>query len=72
MATFGPRRTEAVKLAWALARTGLAVMLYWSETMGLEARLDVGELANVVAAFEHLARQEYVDPDRLGLAGFSV
>ena len=63
---------EAVKLGWALARTGFAVMFYWSETMGMEARLDTGDIPNVVAAFEHLARQEYVDPERVGLAGFSV
>ena len=63
---------EAVKLGYALARTGFAVMFYWSETMGLEARLDAGDIGKVVAAFEHLARQPYVDPDRVGLAGFSV
>ena len=63
---------EVVKLGWALARTGFAVMFYWSDTMGLEARLAAGEIPNVVAAFEHLARQPYVDPDRIGLAGFSV
>ena len=63
---------EAVKLGYALARTGFAVMFYWSETMGLEARLDAGEVTNVVAAFQHMSRQEYVDPNRLGLAGFSV
>ena len=63
---------EAVNLGYALARTGFAVMFYWSETMGLEARLAADEVANVVAAFEHLARQPYVDPNRLGLAGFSV
>ena len=63
---------DAVKLGWALARTGFAVMFYWSETMGLEARLDAGDIGKVVAAFEHLARQPYVDPDRVGLAGFSL
>ena len=63
---------DAVKLGWALARTGFAVMFYWSETMGLEARLDAAEIVNVVGAFEHLRQQEYVDPERLGLAGFSV
>ena len=63
---------EVVKLGWALARTGFAVMFYWSETMGLEARLDAAEIVNVVGAFEHLRQQEYVDPERLGLAGFSV
>ena len=68
----GTNDPEAVKLGWALARTGFAVMFYWSETMGQEARLDAGDIPNVVAAFEHLARQEYVDPERVGLAGFSV
>ena len=63
---------EVVKLGWALARTGFVVMFYWSEVMGLEFRLDDGDAANVVAAFEHLAGQPYVDPDRLGMAGFSV
>ena len=48
-------------------------MFYWSETMGLEARLDAAEIVNVVGAFEHLAQQpHFVDPERLGLAGFSV
>ena len=63
---------DAVKLGQALARTGFAVMFYWSETMGLEARLDPADIVNVVGTFEHLARQPYVDPERLGLAGFSV
>ena len=63
---------DAVRLGKALARTGFAVMFYWSETMGLEARLDAADIVNVVGAFEHLARQPYVDPERLGLAGFSV
>ena len=68
----GREDPDAVKLGWALARTGFAVMFYWSETMGLEARLDAAEIVNVVGAFEHLRQQEYVDPERLGLAGFSV
>ena len=63
---------EVVNLGYALARTGFAVMYYWSETMGAEQRLDAGDVPHVVAAFQHLARQDYVDPDRLGLAGFSV
>ena len=63
---------EAVKLGWAQARTGFAVMFYWSETMGLEARFAASEIANVVSALEHLRQLEYVDPERIGLAGFSV
>ncbi len=63
---------EAVKLGYALARTGFVVMYYWSETLGVESRIDPADVANVVAAFQHLSRQDYVDPGRLGLAGFSV
>ena len=63
---------EVVNLGWALARTGFAVMFYWSETMGLETRLDPNAVGDMVAAFQHLAQQDFVDPERLGLAGFSV
>ena len=63
---------EVVNLGNALARAGFAVMYYWSPTMGEQAQIDAGEIANIVAAFEHLRRQEFVDPQRVGLAGFSV
>lgn len=63
---------DVVNLGKALARAGFAVMYYWSPTMGQQARLDTGEIANIVAAFEHLSNQEYIDPKRVGLAGFSV
>ena len=68
----GTNDPAAVELGWALARTGFAVMFYWSETMGLEARLDPDAVGDVVAAFRHLAQRDFVDPERLGLAGFSV
>ena len=63
---------DVVNLGKALARAGFAVMYYWSPTMGERAQVDAAEVANVVAAFEHLRRQEFVDPHRVGLAGFSV
>ena len=63
---------DVINLGQALARTGFAVMYYWSPTMGERAQIDAGEIANLVAAFEHLRREDYVDPDRVGLAGFSV
>ena len=63
---------DVINLGRALARAGFAVMYYWSPTMGQRAQVDAGEIANVVAAFEHLRRQEFVDPGRVGLAGFSV
>ena len=63
---------DVINLGQALARTGFAVMYYWSPTMGEQARIDAGEIANLVAAFEHLRGEDYVDPERVGLAGFSV
>ena len=63
---------DVINLGRALARTGFAVMYYWSPTMGEQAQVDASEIANVVTAFEHLRGQEFVDPDRVGLAGFSV
>ena len=63
---------DVINLGKALARAGFAVMYYWSPTMGQQAQIDTGEIANLVAAFEHLSRLEFVDPQRVGLAGFSV
>ena len=63
---------DVINLGQALARTGFAVMYYWSPTMGERAQIDVGEIANLVAAFQHLREEAYVDPERVGLAGFSV
>ena len=63
---------DVINLGKALARAGFAVMYYWSPTMGEQAQIDAGEVANLVAAFEHLSRQEFIDSQRVGLAGFSV
>ena len=63
---------DVINLGQALARTGFAVMYYWSPTMGERAQIDAGEIANLAAAFQHLRGEDYVDPDRVGLAGFSV
>lgn len=63
---------DVINLGQALARAGFAVMYYWSPIMGERAQVDAGEIANIVAAFDYLRRQELVDPDRVGLAGFSV
>ena len=63
---------DVINLGQALARTGFAVMFYWSPTMGEQAQIDAGEIGNLVAALEHLRGEEYVDPARVGIAGFSV
>ena len=63
---------DVINLGQALARAGFAVMYYWSPTMGEQAQIDAGEIANLVSAFRHLREEDYVDPERVGLAGFSV
>ncbi len=63
---------DVINLGRALARAGFAVMYYWSPTMGQRAQVDANEILNVVAAFQRLRQQEFVDPERVGLAGFSV
>ncbi len=59
------------RVADGLARTGAAVLVPDSRTL-LEGRLAVGEVDGVVEAFEALAARPEVDPDRIGIAGFSV
>ena len=63
---------DVINLGRALARAGFAAMYYWSPTMGERAEVDAGEIRNIVVGFEHLRGQEYVDAERVGLAGFSV
>ena len=62
---------RVVGLANGLARTGVAVMIPWSDTM-TDQRVDVSEVDNLVRAFEFLIAQESVDPDRSGMGGFCV
>ena len=64
--------TDVVNFGNALARAGYVPMFSWSPTMGLQNNVDPAEVENLVWAFQHLQRQDYVDPDRIGMAGFSV
>ena len=59
------------RVADALARTGVAVLVPDSRVL-LEGRLEVGEVDGVVRAFELLASRPEVDPQRVGIVGFSV
>jgi acetyl esterase/lipase len=56
----------------ALARAGYVPMFSWSPTMGLQNNVDSAEVENLVWAFRHLHGRDYVDPARIGMAGFSV
>ncbi len=59
------------RVADALARTGVAVLVPDSAIL-LEGRLEAGEVDGVVRAYETLASRPEVDPERVGVAGFSV
>ncbi len=62
---------RVVGLADGLARTGVVVMIPWSDTM-TDQRVDVSEVDNLVNAFEFLIAQDNVDPERSGMGGFCV
>ena len=59
------------RVADGLARTGVAVLVPDSRVL-LEGRLEVGEVDGVVRAFELLAARPEVDPQRVGIVGFSI
>lgn len=67
----GRNHPAVVRLADALARSGVAVLVPDSRTL-LGGRLEVGEIDGVVQAFELLAARPEVDPARVSIAGFSV
>ena len=62
---------RVVNLAEGLARSGMVVMVPWSETM-TQFRIDPEEVDNLVYAFQYLRSLEYVDPERVGMGGFCV
>ena len=63
--------SRVVNLGEGLARAGFAVMIPWSPSM-IQDRVDPQEPDHLVRAFQFLAEQEYVNPDRVGLGGFCV
>ncbi|MBH43078.1 MAG: hypothetical protein CL787_06165 [Chloroflexi bacterium] len=63
--------SRVVNLAESLARTGMVVMIPWSDTM-TQNRIDPNEVSNLVEAYKYLSDLEYVDPERVGFGGFCV
>ena len=47
-------------------------MIHWSPTMGQQANVDSDEIENLVWAFQYLPSLDYVQPERVGMGGFSV
>lgn len=60
-----------VNLGTALARTGIVVMIPWSERMA-QRRVTEQEAGDLVRGFEHLRSLEMVDENEVGMAGFCV
>src|SRR5918998_1717838 len=67
----GRNHPAIVRVADALARSGVAVLVPDSRTL-LEGRLEVAEVDGVVDAFRLLATRPEVDRARLGIVGFSI
>ena len=63
---------DVVNFGNALSRAGFSAMFSWSPTMGLQNNVDPAEIDNLTWAFRHLRGRDYVDPRRVGMAGFSV
>lgn len=63
---------NVINLGNALARAGFVVMYQWSPAMGTSKNIDPEEPERLLSAFLYLQRQDYVDPDRVGLGGFCV
>ena len=63
---------RVVNLASGLARSGMVVLIPWSEVMTASYRLDPQAVDLLVGAFHYLEGQPSVDASRIGLAGFCV
>ncbi len=61
-----------VNLGKALARAGFVTMLHWPPDLGRDADMQRDDPEKLVRAFEFLTAQDYVDPERTGIGGFSV
>ena len=62
---------RVVNLGSAVARTGIVVMIPWSERMSLRRVADQ-EVNDLVSGFQHLQTLDMVDAEQVGMAGFCV
>ena len=68
---FGVDHPQVPRLGAALARAGLAALIYWSPTMR-DRRLDPEDIENIALAYQWLVDQPAIDPTRSGLMGTCV
>lgn len=62
---------RVVGLAEGLARSGVIVMIPWSDTM-TEKKVSATEIDSLVHAYTYLLARDRVDPERSGMGGFCV
>ena len=62
---------RVVNVGNAVARTGIVVMIPWSERMA-QRRITEQEIDDLVSGFEYLRSLEMVDSEQVGMAGFCV
>ena len=60
--------SRVVALAEGLARSGMVVMIPWSDTQ-LQQRIVPDDIDDLVSAFQYLRLLDEVDPDRMGMGG---
>ena len=60
--------SRVVALAEGLARSGMVVMIPWSDTQ-LQQRLVPNDIDDLVSGFQYLRSLEEVDPDNVGMGG---
>jgi dienelactone hydrolase len=68
---FAVDHPQVERLGQALARSGLAALLYWSPSMR-DLRLEADDAGAIALAYDWLIAQPHVDPARSGLLGTCV
>lgn len=68
---FGVEHPQVAVLGRALARSGLAALLYWSPAMR-NFRLDPEDIESIAMAYKWLTDQPFIDASRSGLLGTCV
>ena len=68
---FGVDHPQVPRLGAALARSGVAALLYWSPAMR-DHRLDPADVADIASAYERLINRPSIDAARTGLLGACV
>lgn len=71
VAPAGADDPRVINLGQALARANMATLIYWSPEKA-QKEIHAPDIHNLVTAFKYLRSRDYVDAERVGIAGFSV